>query len=112
MIVDIYLYAEAPNRFDIILRHGPSRGKRGWPVEPDSEKPVVAASLYESLVAQYGDVIGGHVFEQMAVERKGPFAEGAKYDLDKRSVKRKIRKAGGLIPDPLAQLRVRITRGR
>ncbi len=112
MIVDIYLYAEAPNRFDIILRLGLVRGKHGWPVEPDSEKPVVAGSLYESLVGQYGDVVGGVVFEKMAQERKGPFAEGAKYDLDKRSVKRKIRKAGGLLPDPLVNLRRRIAKGR
>jgi hypothetical protein len=111
MIVDIYLYAEAPNRFDVILRFGPSL-RRGWPVEPDSEKPVVAASLYESLVGQYGDVVGGEVFRKMAEERKGPFAEGAKYDLDKRSVKRKIKKAGGLLPDPLVVLRAHIAKGR
>ena len=111
MNIDIYLYGEAPNRFDIILRHGLVR-RRGWPMEPDSEKPVVAGSLYTSLVERYGTTVGTHVFEQMYSERKGPFAEDAKYDPDKRSVARKIRKAGGLIPDPLAQLRGRIARNR
>jgi hypothetical protein len=109
--MDIYLYPEAPNRFDIILRFGLS-GALGWPLEPDSEKPVVAASLYASLVKRYGEVVGGHMFEKMAQDRQGPFAEGAKYDMDKRSVKRKIAKAGGLIPDPLVKLREKIAKGR
>jgi len=110
--MDIYLYPEAINRFDIILRHGLSGRRLGWPLEPDSEKPVVAGSLYLSLVARYGDVVGVHMFEAMYEERKGPFAEDAKYDPDKRSVQRKIRKAGGLLPDPMAKLRERIAKGR
>ena len=40
------------------------------------------------------------------------FRSGAKYDLDKRSVKRKIAKAGGLLPDPLLKLRQQIAKGR
>ena len=112
VIIDIYLYPEATNRFDIILRHGLSGRRWGWPLEPGSERPVVGGSLYVSLVGQYGDAVGSHMFEAMAEERKGPFAEGAKYDLDKRSVKRKIAKAGGLLPDPLLKLRQQIAKGR
>jgi hypothetical protein len=85
--IDIYLYPEAPNRFDIILRYGLSRRRKGW-FPPDSEKPVIAGSLYESLVDRYGAVVGEHVFRQMFEERKGPFGEDAKYDPDKRSVAR------------------------
>jgi hypothetical protein len=32
--------------------------------------------------------------------------------MDKRSVKRKIAKAGGLLPDPLVKLREQIAKGR
>ncbi len=103
--MDIYLYHEATTRFDIILRHGLSGRRLGWPLEPDKERPVVGGSLYASLVERYGEAVGGHVFEKMAEDRQGPFAEGAKYDMDKRSVQRKIAKAGGLIPDPMVQLR-------
>jgi len=110
--MDIYLYHEATSRFDIILYHGMSGRAWGWPLEPDSEKPVVGGSLYLSLIKQYGDVVGGHMFEKMAEDRQGPFAEGAKYDMDKRSVKRKIAKAGGLMPDPARKLREQIAKGR
>jgi len=113
MMVYIYLYPEAANRFDIILRFGLHR-RGGLPglYEPDSEKPAVAGSLYLSLIGQYGTVVGAQVFEKMFEERKGPFGEDAKYDPDKRSVARKIAKAGGLIPDPAVKLQAFIAKRR
>jgi len=48
----------------------------------------------------------------MFEERKGPFGEDAKYDPDKRSVARKIAKAGGLIPDPAVKLQAFIAKRR
>ena len=105
--MDIWLYREAANRFDIILSRGlRSVRKWGWPLPPEKEKePVVAGSLFSSLVDRYGPTMGLHVFQQMYAERKGPFQEGAKYDPEKPKVARKIEKAGGLIPDPAAKLR-------
>jgi hypothetical protein len=103
---DIWLYREAANRFDIILSRGlRSLRRRGWPLPPDKEEPVVAGSLYLSLTDRYGTTMGTEVFRKMYAERKGPFAEDAKYDPEKPRVARKIEKAGGIIPDPAVQLR-------
>lgn len=108
MQIDIYLYPEASGRFDIILSVGlRSFGRRlGWfpPYSEEKEEPVVAGSLFNSLVDQYGATMGLHVFQQMYAERKGPFQEGAKYDPEKPGVARKVAKAGGVLPDPQAQL--------
>lgn len=98
-MVDIWLYREAVNRFDIIL----SRGLRalrsaGWPLPPYKEDPVIAGSLYLSLVERYGPAMGTQVFQKMWTEHKGPFQEGAKYDATKPSVVRKVEKAGGVLP--------------
>jgi hypothetical protein len=107
MQIDIYLYPEASGRFDIILSVGlRSFGRRlGWfPPEEEVAPPVIAGSLFVSLVDQYGATMGLHVFQKMYAERKGPFQEGAKYDPEKPSVARKVAKAGGVVPDPKAQL--------
>lgn len=110
-MVDIYLYPEAGWRFDIILSFGlrEETRRKGW-FPPDEEKPVVAGSLYASLVDRYGPTMGLHVFQQMFEERKGPFGEDAKYDPDKRSVARKIKKAGGIMPDPVVLLRAALSK--
>jgi hypothetical protein len=110
-VVDIYLYPEASFRFDIILSRGlRSTRNWGWPLPPEEEKPVVAGSLYLSLVERYGRTMGLHVFEQMYAERKGPFGEDAKYDPDKPKVARKIAKAGGIMPDPQVKLQTLLTK--
>jgi hypothetical protein len=44
--------------------------------------PPVGQSLYSSLVERYGEREGQRVWGGMLLERKGPFAEGAKYDPD------------------------------
>lgn len=112
-IIDIYAYAKVPRRegvyFDIILRHGVARRRKGW-FPPGSEKPVVAGSLYDSLVERYGKALGTEVFERMYDERKGPFGEGAKYDPAKPKVARKIARAGGLIPDPAVLLQAALAK--
>jgi hypothetical protein len=107
MQIDIYLYPEAGSRFDIILSVGlRSFGRRlGWfPPEEEVAPPVIAGSLFTSLVDQYGATMGLVVFQKMYAERKGPFQEGAKYDPEKPGVARKVAKAGGVLPDPQAQL--------
>jgi hypothetical protein len=107
MQIDIYLYPEAGVRFDIILSVGlRSFGRRlGWfPPQEEVAPPVIAGSLFVSLVEQYGALQGLHVFQAMYAERKGPFQEGAKYDPEKPSVARKVAKAGGVIPDPRVRL--------
>jgi hypothetical protein len=60
--------------------------------------PPVAQSLYENLVLQYGDEEGANVWARMLLERKGPFAEGAKYDPDDPEVAAQLM-AAGLHPD-------------
>ena len=113
-MVDIYLYPEASFRFDIILCHGLRVTLNwGWPLPPEKdEKPVVAGSLYASLVERYGRTMGLHVFQQMYEERKGPFGEDAKYDPDRPKVARKIAKAGGIMPDPAAKLQAYLAKRR
>jgi hypothetical protein len=98
-VFDIWLYPPATNPFDIILSHG-LRALRGfgWPLPPYKEEPVIAGSLYLSLVDRYGPAMGTQVFQKMYTERKGPFQEGAKYDAEKPSVVRKVQKAGGVLP--------------
>jgi hypothetical protein len=97
---DIYLYKEAVNRFDIILSKGlrSLRRRLGWFPPEKEREPVVAASLFHSLVDRYGTTMGTEVFQKMYQERKGPFGEDAKYDPDKPKVARKIERAGGVIP--------------
>ena len=106
--MDIYLYPAAKSKFDIILSRGLRKWHHGWPLKPYSEEkqePVIASSLYASLVERYGTTMGLHVFQQMYAERKGPFQEGAKYDPEKPRVARKVERAGGIVPDPTARLR-------
>ena len=113
-MVNIYLYKRVVEHFDIILSKGLRALRRhlGWfPPQPEKE-PVVAASLFHSLVDRYGTAMGTEVFQKMYQERKGPFGEDAKYDPDKRSVARKIARAGGIIPDPAVKLRAFIAKRR
>lgn len=104
---DICLFLPASPEADIILRapcaDGVARRPRRPlpPYLPPEQDPPVARSLFRDLVDRYGTRVGPAVFEAMAAERKGPFAPGAKYDLEKRSVARKVERAGGVIPDPL-----------
>jgi hypothetical protein len=125
--VDIYLYAPATNQNDIILRYhavplsgsadGDSSGfgrltvplgkvkKAVWLAVPTDEPPV-GQSLYENLVDEYGQHDGRIIWARMLLERKGPFAEGAKYDPEKEEVAEKLADAGlhpdaGLVKKPL-----------
>jgi hypothetical protein len=105
--VDIYLYRVA-SKFDIVLSKGLRallHNRRGWLVEEKpQEEPVVAGSLFTSLVEQYGSTMGLQVFQKMYAERKGPFQEGAKYDPEKPSVVRKVATAGGVVPNQEVRL--------
>lgn len=100
---DIYLYAEAPNPYDIILAISPrpvTLGKRTRAIFvgiPD-DIPPVATALYMSLVEQYGNDRGSLVWARMLLERKGPFQDGAKYDPAKPEVAIELIDAG-LHPD-------------
>lgn len=90
-MIDIYLYVEAADPNDIILSRSPRPvplGKRTRAIfvgVPDEEPPI-AQSLFHSLVEQYGNEEGALVWARMLVERKGPFADGAKYDPAKPEV--------------------------
>jgi hypothetical protein len=105
---DICLWLPFSPGEDIVLRVPCAEGGVGRrprralpPYLPPEQAPAVARTLYRDLIERYGTRVGPAVFEAMAQERKGPFAPGAKYDLDKPSVERKVKRAGGLIPDPL-----------
>lgn len=62
----------------VLLANGRPRGYYDY-LRDDREEEIVAKSLHASLVDQYGDDEGQHVYERMKVEQKGPFAIGAKY---------------------------------
>jgi hypothetical protein len=118
-MVDIYLFPEATSPYDIIL----SFGLRGEPIvligmssgtgyayahltipvgrrtkavyiPIPSEEPPVGVSLYDDLVERYGKAEGKRVWGGMLLERKGPFAEGAKYDPDQPEVRKRLVAAG------------------
>jgi hypothetical protein len=107
-MVDVFLYPEAANRFDIILSHGlrsvgvvvqetPWAGsgfRRQKRIKVPDELPPVAVSLHEALVDRYGETTGKEVWSKMLVGRDGPFGEGMKYDPDKKRVARKLEDAG------------------
>ena len=45
---------------------------------------VVAETLYDNLVARYGEATGRFIYYKMELEAKGPFQAGGKYDVQKR----------------------------
>lgn len=114
-MADIYLYAEAASPYDIILSLGlrsqsilgmssgvgfsygrltiPVRKRRVIVVVPRFEPPV-GQSLYHDLIEEYGPTKGKRVWGGMLLERKGPFAEGAKYDPDQPEVRKELVAAG------------------
>lgn len=103
-MIEVYLYYPEPNPFDIILSRdghrpvGLGRRTKAIFIPVPHATPPVAESLYESLALQYGDKEGALIWARMLLERKGPFAEGAKYDPDDPEVAEKLIEAG-LHPD-------------
>jgi hypothetical protein len=68
---------DKPRHYDRHIRPTPK-------LRREQREPVVALSLMESLVSQYGVIHGREVYAAMEAELKGPFAPGAKYDATKR----------------------------
>lgn len=62
---------------------GPAPRRFAW-LEAAADAPVVAHSLMESLLEQYGPDRARHVYFAMEREQKGPFAPGNEYDATKR----------------------------
>lgn len=60
----------------------PGRGRHLYRVFPPV--PIHARSLFHSLLRRYGPVNGQRIYQRMELERKGPFAAGAKYDPEER----------------------------
>jgi hypothetical protein len=102
-MTDIWLYPEATPDTDIILSWGlrvsdthdwlpPQVPRQTQPIYPllppiPTQQPVVVAtSLFEDLVARYGQHEGERIYFEMQAEYKGPFAPGAKYDATVRDV--------------------------
>lgn len=102
-MTDIWLYPEATPDTDIILYFGlrdsqahdwlpPQRVRQQAPTypllppKPTQQPVVVAASLWDDLVARYGEREGKRIYFEMQAEYKGPFAPGAKYDATVRDV--------------------------
>ena len=100
-MTDIWLYPEASPDTDIILYYGlrdsqqhdwlprqKVRQRAPYPLLPKKPEPtpIVAQSLYDDLVARYGETAGRRIYYEMQAEYKGPFAPGAKYDATVRDV--------------------------
>ena len=108
--MDIWLYPPAASSTDIILSRGPRSvavldpnvssggGGGGWRrrkrIRVPGDEPPVAVGLYDALTDRYGQRTGEEVWSKMLVGRQGPFAEGKKYDPDKKRVAKKLENAG------------------
>ena len=82
---DIFLCAPAVPAYDIILHLGPCDVAVAdiffpRPLLDSRGQPVYAVSMYNDLVGRYGRFEGERIYYALAREKKGAFADGAKYE--------------------------------